>query len=709
MQSLDVGFFSIFRKNKIDVVRQSEGAECGLACIAMITSYYGHKVDLHTLRKNHAISMHGATLKTILRVCDSLGISTRPVRCELSELDKVKTPAILHWNMNHFVVLSRCTGRFFEIFDPAIGFRRLSVEECSESFTGVAVECKPEHGFEKKDSRKRVELSKLFSVSKGIKVGSVQVAVLSILIEIFTLISPVYLQIIIDKAIPQGDYQLLKLGLVAFGFVLLFDVFAKLLRSITVQFVSVVLSLQMQVSLFQHLLRLPLDWFHKRSVGDIQSKFTSIQPIERFLSSTLIEIGLDGVFGLFVLGMMFFYSPNLTLIVLSSILIYVLFKLTIFSSNRNAEMQEIIAASETQAHFLETLIAMQTVKQTNTEYSRYANQSNRFVKELNCRIKIGYFDIASKFFGNLCDGVSSILILYIGAKYVISGVLSVGMLMVFLVYKQQFSVRTFKLVEHLFSLKMLGVQLERISDIALNKTDELISFKELNKSIEGSVSCKGLSFSYGISDKYVLEGIDLEIGSGEYVAIIGPSGSGKTTLINILTGLYKATDGSVYIDDICVTEYFPKYITRQIAVVSQSDNLFAGSIAQNISSFDQEFDMNTVYTAAYKARIHDEIVQMPMGYNSLVGDMGSALSGGQKQRILIARALYQNPKVLIMDEGTSNLDLDNEYEINEALSSLSITRIVVAHRPETINTADRIIDIGQYFNLPRNVKSEQSK
>jgi ATP-binding cassette subfamily B protein RaxB len=687
----------------LPLIRQVEAAECGLASIAMVAGYHGYEADLAALRRRFAISLKGATLKSIMEIAGGVGLGSRAVRAELEELKDLQTPAILHWNLNHFVVLKRVRGDKIEIHDPALGACTFSMKEASKHFTGVALELTPTDGFRRKRERNILKLGTLVKFTPETLKALIQALVVTLLIEALVLISPFYMQLVIDEAILKGDEGLLSALAIGFGLVLVFQVIANTLRGLVLQFMGSVMSFEMEARLFHHLVRLPLDWFHKRQIGDIQSRFQAVEPIKQFVAGGAIAAVFDGVFGLLIGAMMVVYAPALAGVVFGAVLLYVLLRVSTLELQKRVAGDYLIADAKEQTKFLETLRAAQTLKLAASENTRESLQRNAIAGTLNAGIRSGNVSIGYGALNQLISGLTDILVVFLGAQAVMTGSLTVGMLSAFMAYKGQFVSRATNLIEAIISWRMLDVQLERLADIALTPREARIDDPGHEGEIWGALELRGVYFRYAPGEPEILQRVSLSVQPGEFVAIVGPSGCGKSTLLKIMTGLYSPSYGEVFLDGRPLTAWSPRAVRQQIGVVMQDDVLLAGTIADNIALFDEQIDMARVMACARAAAIHDDIAKMPMGYQSLVGDMGTTLSGGQKQRVMIARALYRGPKILIMDEGTSALDLDTERAINAALSAMPITRIVVAHRPETIRAAQRVLtmDNGTLAAHPR--------
>lgn len=680
------------------VIIQSEAAECGLACMAMIASHHGHALDLPAMRHRFSTSLKGMALRDLLKVGGDLKLSTRAVRLELSDLGKLQLPCVLHWNHNHFVVLTRVGANSVTIHDPATGSRKLPFSEVSKRFTGVALEAWPNELFTKKNERERIHVTEMIKRTSGIGRAALQIIAISVLLEIVTIAMPIGFQMVIDQVIVAQDYDLLTLITIAFVLLLILQVLASFVRSWSSMLIGSSLVLQWKAGLFDHLMRLSLSYFEKRHVGDIVSRFGSLDSIQKTLTTSAIMALLDGVMSIALIVMLWLYGGWLASVPLVAVLLYTIIRLCLYHPYRNLSEEAIVYAAQENTHFMESLRGMASLKVLNLEERRRSVWINYLVDRVNANLQVEKFDIVFQNASRLLFGADRIIIIYFGARAIMGDALSVGMLIAFLSYKDQFTNRMDNFVSTMIQLRMLSLHGERVADIALIEPEKSdlssgSSESEREEAGGGSIDVKNVSFRYADSEENVLKEISFSVGAQECVGISGPSGSGKTTLLKILSGLMLPSEGHVCIDGKELSSIGAAAYRDRVGCVLQDDRLFAGSVAENISGFDPDPDTRRIHQCAMLAAIHDEIAKMPMGYETFVGDMGSTLSGGQMQRIILARALYRRPKVLLLDEATSHLDPENEAAINAAIQKLSITRVVIAHRPSTLAMTDRVIDM----------------
>ena len=687
-------------RHKLPVILQTEAAECGLACLAMVAGYHGYQTDMVHLRRRFSISSHGTNLKQLMDMAAKLQLTGRGLQLELDEISKLATPCILHWDMNHFVVLKSTSSKSVTIHDPASGECQIPLSELGLHFTGVALELTPGDSFKEKSEKRRLKLTDLWQQARGIKRSLAQLILLSLVLQVFALAAPFFMQTVVDDVLLRSDSHLLWVLAIGFALLSLMNATTHTVRDWVVLKFSMSLNAQMAANLFRHLIRLPLDYFSKRHMGDVISRFESLTEVKDMLTTGVITAFVDGLMALLTLTMMFIYGPKLTLVVLGVVVVYGAFRRFLYHPLRLLSEESIVKHAKEQSNFMETLRAIQTVKVFQKENDRQNLWLNRLTDAMNTDIRIGRWQIGYSLFNHLLFGLENILVVALAAFAVMDGLMSVGMLFAFMSYKHQFIERMENLIDKYFEFKMLSVHLERLADIAFTPKDPAVDdqvitanpqFSSQLISNQRDLVVSDLSYQFGEAEAPVFQQLNFTIRAGESVAIIGPSGSGKTTLMKCLMGLLTPTAGNITLAGQSIFKH-PDY-RRQLGAVMQVDQLVSGSIAENIAFFDPQLDMERVTACAEAAAIFAEVLAMPMGLNTLVGDMGSSLSGGQKQRLLLARALYRQPNFLFLDEATSHLDTSNEALINQNIANLDITRIVIAHRQETIASCERVIDI----------------
>lgn len=693
---------------ELPIILQNEVAECGLACLAMIASYHGYQCDLSSLRRRFAISNQGTNLKQLIDIGNRLLLAGRALRGELDDLNQVQLPCILHWGMNHFVVLKKITRRGYYLHDPAQGERLVTRDEMEKLFTGVVLELTPGADFKPAEAREQLQLRHFWSRITGLKRNLVHIIFLSLLLQLFALITPFYLQTVIDDVIVRNDQYLLLVLAVGFGLLLLIQQGTNLLRDWVILHLSMRMGLQMSANVFRHLIRLPLNYFAKRHMGDIVSRFGSLDSLRKLLTTGIVTALVDGVMASLTLIVMFFYSATLTWVVLLIVAAYALLRWALYRPLHWLTEESIAAHAKENSHFMESVRAIQTVKVFQRESDRQHHWLNLLAEAMNKDIRIARWNLGYQTAKGLLFGIENLVVIYLAADAVMGNLFSVGMLYAFISYKDRFVRAMDSLIAQAVEFKMLSLHLNRLADIAFTDTDPVCdntspitasrstgngtgTGTHTTPPVRGHIRVNNLGFRFGESDAFVFRHLSFEIHPGETVALVGASGCGKTTLLKCLMGLLTPTEGDIWIDDQPLAQCAD--YRQQIAAVMQDDQLMSGDIAENIACFEQPLDLARVYQCAQLACIHEEILRMPMQYNTLVGDMGSSLSGGQKQRLLLARALYRTPRILFMDEATSHLDTANEAMVNQHIRALAITRVLVAHRPETVASAGRQIQL----------------
>lgn len=629
-------------QRRVPVIHQTETAECGLACLAMICGHFGKNIDLIYLRRKFNLSARGATLAGINGIAEQLGMATRALSLELDELRVLKTPCILHWDFSHFVVLVSVKRNRYVLHDPARGIRYISREEMSRYFTGVALEVWPGSEFQSETLQTRISLRSLINSIYGIKRTLAKIFCLSVVIEAINLLMPVGTQLVMDHAIPAGDRGLLTLISAALMFFILLKAATSTLRAWSSLVMSTLINVQWQSGLFDHLLRLPLAFFERRKLGDIQSRFDSLDTLRATFTTSVIGFIMDSIMVVGVCVMMLLYGGYLTWIVLCFTTIYIFIRLVTYGNYRQISEECLVREARAASYFMETLYGIATVKIQGMVGIRGAHWLNMKIDAINSGIKLTRMDLLFGGINTFVTACDQIVILWLGAGLVIDNQMTIGMFVAFSSFRGQFSERVASLTSFLLQLRIMSLHNERIADIALHEKEEKKPEIEIVADMGPiSLETNGLSYRYDSQSAPIFSALSLSVAPGESVAITGASGAGKTTLMKVLCGLFEPDSGRVLINGIDIRQIGINNYHRMIACVMQDDRLFSGSIRENICGFAEEMDEEWMVECARASHIHDVIMNMPMGYETLIGELGEGLSGGQKQRIFIARALYR--------------------------------------------------------------------
>lgn len=679
-------------RHRVPLVHQTESSECGLACLAMICGFYGKNVDLIALRRQFNLSARGSTLSGLRGIAEQLGLATRPLSLDLDELAALKMPCVLHWEFNHFVVLVSVKRNCVVLHDPARGRRTVSLSELSQSFTGVALETWPDSTFTAETVHNRLSLGTLIGSVQGLKGALGKIFCLALVIETINLIMPVGTQLVMDHAIPAGDRGLLTLICAGLLFFILLRAVVSMVRAWSSLVMGILINVQWQSGLFNHLMRLPLTYFERRKLGDIQSRFGSLDTLRNTFTTSVVGAIMDSIMVIGVLVMMVLYGGWLTWVVIGFTALYVLLRLLTYSYYRQLSEESLVRSARASSYFMETLYGIATIKMQSMTDRRSAHWLNLEIDTINTGIRVTKMDMLFGGINTFVAACDQVAILWLGTSLVIDNQMTIGMFVAFGAFRGQFSDRIGSLTAFLLQLRMMSLHNERIADIALQPRENRkpdIPYEARLQPI--ALTASALSYRYDNQSSAIFSDLNIAISPGESVAIVGPSGCGKTTLMKVLCGLFMPDSGRVEVNGIDIQQLGINNYHKMIACVMQDDKLFSGSIRENICGFAEEVDDAWMQECARASYLHEVIMCMPMGYETLIGELGEGLSGGQKQRLFIARAIYRKPGVLFMDEATSALDKESEAIVNQAIKELSITRVIIAHRETTISSADRVI------------------
>ncbi|CCG89015.1 putative secretion ATPase [Erwinia piriflorinigrans CFBP 5888] len=689
-----IGQLDMRLRRRIPLVHQTESSECGLACLAMICGHFGKNIDLIALRRQFCLSARGTTLSGLIGIADRMGLATRPLSLDLDDLGALKLPCILHWEFNHFVVLVSIRRNRVVLHDPARGRRIVSQAELSQSFTGVALEAWPGSDFTADTVRSRFSLRTLIARVHGLRGVLGKIFCLSLVIETINLVMPIGTQLVMDHALPAGDRGLLTLICAGLMMFILLRASVSMVRAWSSLVMSTLIRVQWQSGLFNHLLRLPLGYFERRKLGDIQSRFGSLEALRGTFTDSIVGATMDSIMVIGVLVMMILYGGWLSGIVIAFTTLYVLLRLLTYGYYRQLSEESLVRGARASSYFMETLYGIATVKMQGMTERRSMHWLNLEIDSVNTGIRVKKMDMLFGGINTFVAACDQVVILWIGTSLVIDNQMTIGMFVAFGAFRGQFSDRIGSLTEFLLRLRMMSLHNERIADIALHPPEmrkpDLSHKAELKPA---SLTTRALMFRYDSQSPAIFSDLNIAIAPGENVAIVGPSGVGKTTLMKVLCGLFTPDSGGIEVNGTDIQQLGINNYHKMIACVMQDDKLFSGSVRENICGFTDEMDEEWMQECARASYLHEVIIRMPMGYETLIGEPGEGLSGGQRQRLFIARALYKKPGILFLDEATSSLDRESENAVNQAIKSLCITRVIIAHRETTIASADRVITL----------------
>ncbi|NWF58244.1 MAG: peptidase domain-containing ABC transporter [Fischerella sp.] len=674
---------------------QQSASDCGAACLVMISRYWGKRFSISLLRDLANTNRSGASIKGLVAAAESIGFSTRPVKASLEKLAEQPLPAIAHWEGKHYIVVYEITKKRVIICDPAIGQRSLTHKQFNAGWTGYALLLQPTAGL-KETPEATQPFWQFFDLIKPHTQVLLEVVVASVLIQLFGLVTPLFTQLLLDRVVVQGSTLTLNavgLGLIIFG---LFRVAMSGLRQYLLDHTANRIGVALMVGFIKHTFRLPLAFFESRYVGDIVSRVQENQKIQRFLAGEALSTTLDLVTVFIYIGLMFWYSWQLALLVLLVVPPFVLLAAIATPFLRLISREIFNTLAKESSYLIESLTGIRTIRSMAIEQTvrwRWEELLNQAVKKNFSGQVIG---VRLQVFSTTIETLATTVLLWFGAWQVIQNQLTIGQLVAFNMLLGQV-IRPFQRLVVLWNeLQEIVISTERINDVLQAEPEEDLqtSPKQFIPKLHGSIRFVAVTFRYHPeSDRNVLENLSFEIKPEQTVAVVGRSGSGKTTLSKLLLGLYPPTDGKILIDGQDVTTLSLRSLRQQIGVVDQDTFLFGGTIRENLSIAHPQATLEEITQAATIAGADEFIRQLPMGYETQIGEGGGLLSGGQRQRLAIARALVGNPRLLIFDEATSHLDSESERIIQNNLKTILTgrTSIIIAHRLSTIRNADLIL------------------
>jgi len=683
------------RSRKIPFRQQTSASDCGAACLAMILSYYGKDIPLDEVRNIAGVSRSGANALNLLQAGRWYGLRGRGVNItDISMLTHLPTGTILHWDFRHFVVFEKLKRDEVHIIDPANGRRKVNLEQFSQSFTGIALTFERGEVFVP-EARRRTGIKRYLHYLLQEKPLLKKIIVCSVLLQMLALVIPIVTGLLVDKVVPRSDQNLLLIVLLGSVVIMGFYLLSSLLRSHLLVYLQTRLNSKFTLDFLEHLIGLSYGFFEQRSIGDLNNRMNSNAEIRDILTSGAMSAILDGTLVLLYLLLLIVINIKIALMVI--LLGFVRVLVFVFTRRKQKDlMAEVISATaNTSSYQMQLLSGMETLKSCGAEDHTLQKWSNLFTEQLNVTVKQGALDAkVESLLGTLAIG-SPLLVLSLGGYLVMAGELSLGSMLAASALATGFLTPLSNLVNESIRLQRLFAYMERINDVMSAKLEQDPTDKIIPDGLKGKISINKVEFGYSVLAPPVLKNISVDIQSGQFVALVGPSGSGKSTLARLLAGLHHPNAGVVSYDDISLDRLNLVALRKRLGIVSQNPYIFGTSIKENIRMNYTSASFEEMIHAAKLACIHDEIMEMPMTYDTVLSEGGGSLSGGQLQRISLARALITQPRVLILDEATSALDVVTENNIQKELEQLQITRVVIAHRLSTIINADLILVLNE--------------
>ncbi|HDX9591281.1 TPA: peptidase domain-containing ABC transporter [Bacillus pseudomycoides] len=674
---------------KVPFVEQMEQADCGICCISMITQYYKSYVSLFELQEIVGSGRDGVSLYTLVETARKIGLSANTYKRKWNEFEGIKLPAILHWNKSHYVVLEKITPERYVIIDPAIGRRQIDADIFRTNYSGFIVSLYPNENFiQQKPVNSWKPYLQLLSNHKHFIIS---LMLWSLLFQICMLLSPIITNYVIDKIIIPNDYHLFNLLIIGVAAVVIFQVLFLYLRSRFLVLLRNNLDWELMNEFFQHIMYLPYQFFQARSFSDLMFRANSNVMIRETLSNQVVNAILDIGLMLIFLGYFLYQSFIMAVFV---IVIGVIYILIIQSSVKHLELlsqQELVSKSKVQMQQGEMLYGIFGIKTSGMEEKMLGLWRGLHQRQLESAKRKELFAVKLETIVSGIRFLAPFIILLMGTWQVGKGSMSMGSMIAFYTLTITFFGILSSLVTSYNELVKVSSYLRRMSDVLETPVEDYLNKKVIEEKPKGEIHLENVSFCYSKYSNYVLKDINLCIKPGQKVAIVGKSGSGKSTLASLLMGLYTPTSGNVLFDGLDLSELDKISLRKHIGAVPQHIHLFNRSVYENITMLNSDIDEEKVIQAAKLANIHDDIINMPLGYHTVISEFGTNFSGGQKQRIALARALVNKPAILFLDEATSSLDTINEKHVDNYLSKLNCTRIVIAHRLSTIQNSDLIV------------------
>lgn len=696
-------------RRRVPEILQMNAVECGAACLAMMLNYYGRRTSISEVHQVTGIGRDGLSALSIVRAARRYGLKVRTISLTAAnDFRFVSLPAIIYWQFNHFLVVERWSTSSVEVVDPAVGRTRLTAQEFDAGFTGIVLMLEPGIGFETRPARRSLSLlTYLTQYLKQSPATFLHIILVSLFLQAFGLVVPFVTKLIIDQVIPHRMIALLPLLGIGLPLILFAQLITMLIRSSLLIYLQARIDASLTSSFFEHLLRLPLRFFQQRSSGDIMSRVASNTTIRNLISSQLVSTLLDGSMVIIYLLILLSQAFAFGCIALAIGILQVFLLVITHAPVRRLARRELDAVGEAQGYVTEMLTGIETLKAAGAEQKAFQRWSNVFVKQLNISVRLNYMNSIVTIFTGMLNVIAPLLLLWIGTNAILNGSMQTGTMLALSVLVGEFLAPLTSLASSGQLLQVARSHIERLADVIEAEPEQHGQQVQQPPRLTGQITLKQVSFQYDPNAPKVLQDINVTIVAGQKVAIVGRTGSGKSTLGKLLLGLCLPTEGEILYDGIPLQTLDFQAVRAQLGVVTQDTHTFSGTIRQNITFNHGDLTMEQISKATQAAALHDDILQMPMRYETYVSEGGNALSGGQRQRLALACALAHEPAILLLDEATSSLDVITERSIEQNLRNLQCTQIIIAHRLSTIRSADcilvldngRIVESGSHQEL----------
>jgi ABC-type bacteriocin/lantibiotic exporter with double-glycine peptidase domain len=663
----------------------------------MNLAYHGRNVSPEEIRRATKTSRGGVDAVSLIEAARAYGMDARGVQVDLEDLHNLERGSILHWEFSHFVVLDRLVRGGVEVLDPALGRLRVPMDRFSESFTGVAIQLRPTENFAKGSTAASGAWRYLRPLLKRSALMS-KVGVTSLMIQVFALAVPILTGVIVDRVVPGSDRSLLAIVSLGLAAMVLFHLLSSFVRAHLLLALRAHLDMTLTTNFVSHLMRLPYRFFLQRTAGDLMTRLNSNTTVREILTTGAISTLLDGTLVSAYLLLIFAQSLVMGLVVLALAILQVAVLLAAQRPIRTLMSEVLLAQARAQGYLAQMINGVETLKSVGAEGRAVAQWSDLFVEEVNAVLARGRVNALVESITGSLRVASPLVVLGVGTLSVLNGNLTLGTMLALSALSAGFLGPVSNLIATGLQIQLLGSYMLRINDVLDTPLEQNIEEVVPAGEITGAISLRNVSFSYEENGPVVVDDVTLDIEPGQTIGIVGRSGSGKSTLAHLILGLYRPSAGQVLYDGRDIAGIESGSLRGQLGIVPQNSYLFGVSIRSNISLTFPNAVNDDIIRAAQLACIHDDIMAMPLGYETVMSDAGASLSGGQRQRIALARALVHEPPVLLLDEATSSLDSVTEAKIYENLETLSCTRIVIAHRISTIASADLILvmDTGHF-------------